>query len=288
MVMDTPTREGSWKTCRQEHNLYDVPEEENEPGQAAHGVLQEAGSDHWDLISTWATARVRSLKQTLENGDRSRRMSSAKEVCPSLTTRTSAELNWYIFTTGPFLSCLSAMRPLQLFAITQTNRPRKALQMEKNIHGPKSTFQTFSDTWDCLSFFASLRLNNIWDYWRKNTVFSIQFPSSVMPLDRYQVVSRNIHMSDPGESDENEGDTRLWPHVWTEAPHGRHQTSMPRLFPPWAEPFNWREDGGNEGSTQHEKVYTIKADQVGPQTLCFGRQQWWLHCKSQFACNVPW
>lgn len=69
MVMDTPTREGSWKTCRQEHNLYDVPEEENEPGQAAHGVLQEAGSDHWDLISSWATARVRSLKQTLENGD---------------------------------------------------------------------------------------------------------------------------------------------------------------------------------------------------------------------------
>lgn len=151
VVMDTPTREGSWKTCRQEHNLYDVPEEENEPGQATRGVLQEAGSDHWDLDLHLGHSQGQK-PQTNPGKCRSiltyvkcQRSLSQHDHQDTILTQLVHIHHWN------FSSCLSAMRPLQLFAVTQTNRARKALQMEKNIHGPESTFQTFSNM--CLSFF---------------------------------------------------------------------------------------------------------------------------------------
>ncbi|XP_028419488.1 piggyBac transposable element-derived protein 4-like [Perca flavescens] len=53
-------------------------------------------------------------------------------------------------------------------------------------------------------FFALVKLDNIQDYWKKSTIFSVPFPANVMPRDRYRMISWNIHMSDPEKDVEND------------------------------------------------------------------------------------
>lgn len=53
-------------------------------------------------------------------------------------------------------------------------------------------------------FFSLVKLDNICDYWKKNTIFSVPFPADVMPQDRYRAISWNIHMSDPDKDVEND------------------------------------------------------------------------------------
>ncbi|XP_066538106.1 piggyBac transposable element-derived protein 4-like [Hoplias malabaricus] len=48
-------------------------------------------------------------------------------------------------------------------------------------------------------YMAMIDLDQINDYWRKNSIFSIPFPPQVMSRDRYRTISWNIHMSDPDE-----------------------------------------------------------------------------------------
>ncbi|XP_030644477.1 uncharacterized protein LOC115824894 [Chanos chanos] len=53
-------------------------------------------------------------------------------------------------------------------------------------------------------YMAMIKLDHITDYWRKNSIFSILFPSQVMSRDRYRSISWNVHMSDPDEDRVND------------------------------------------------------------------------------------
>ncbi|XP_030640078.1 piggyBac transposable element-derived protein 4-like [Chanos chanos] len=53
-------------------------------------------------------------------------------------------------------------------------------------------------------YMATIKRDHITDYWRKNSIFSIPFPSQVMSRDRYRTISWNVHMSDPDEDRAND------------------------------------------------------------------------------------
>ncbi|KAA8585675.1 hypothetical protein FQN60_004369, partial [Etheostoma spectabile] len=117
---------------------------------------------------------------------------------------------------GHQLDPTSTYTPLDIFklffsdtvAITLCNNTNT--NAEKNIsRGSKYSWKPFSveEFFKFLGltfYFALVRLTNIRDYWRKNTIFSQQFPATVMSRDRYQVISWNIHMSDPHEDVHND------------------------------------------------------------------------------------
>uniref|UniRef100_A0A3P8YM63 PiggyBac transposable element-derived protein domain-containing protein n=1 Tax=Esox lucius TaxID=8010 RepID=A0A3P8YM63_ESOLU len=49
-------------------------------------------------------------------------------------------------------------------------------------------------------FIGQLKLNKLIDYWRNLSIFSVLSPNALMSRDRYRVIARNIHLSDPGEA----------------------------------------------------------------------------------------
>uniref|UniRef100_A0A3B1IMT6 PiggyBac transposable element-derived protein 4-like n=1 Tax=Astyanax mexicanus TaxID=7994 RepID=A0A3B1IMT6_ASTMX len=53
-------------------------------------------------------------------------------------------------------------------------------------------------------YMAMIKLDQITDYWRKNSIFTIPFPTQVMSRERYRTISWNIHMSDPDEDPAND------------------------------------------------------------------------------------
>lgn len=53
-------------------------------------------------------------------------------------------------------------------------------------------------------FFCLVKLDNLKDYWKQNTIFSQSFPPKVMARERYRTISWNIHLSDPNDDLEND------------------------------------------------------------------------------------
>lgn len=106
--------------------------------------------------------------------------------------------------------------PLDLFKLFLSNEAISTLcentnkQAAKNIGKGKKYSWTDLDVPEFLNyvrltfFFSLVKLDNICDYWKKNTIFSVLFPADVMSQDRYRVISWNIHMSDPEEDVEND------------------------------------------------------------------------------------
>ncbi|KAL6459322.1 hypothetical protein MHYP_G00327940 [Metynnis hypsauchen] len=55
-----------------------------------------------------------------------------------------------------------------------------------------------------LMFTALVPLNHISDFWRRNNIFSVSFPATVMSRDRFRAIAWNVHLSDPEEDAVNE------------------------------------------------------------------------------------
>nr|XP_023666075.1 piggyBac transposable element-derived protein 4-like [Paramormyrops kingsleyae] len=53
-------------------------------------------------------------------------------------------------------------------------------------------------------YMAMMKLGHVRDYWRRNNIFSVPFPSLVMSRDRYRTISWNVHLSDPDEDRQND------------------------------------------------------------------------------------
>ncbi|XP_056098651.1 uncharacterized protein LOC130077440 [Rhinichthys klamathensis goyatoka] len=117
---------------------------------------------------------------------------------------------------GHQLSPTSIYTPLDLFKLFVSDSAATTLCNNTNTNAAKNiasgkkyswknfTVEEFFKYLGLTFFFALVRLTNIRDYWRTNTIFSQQFPHSVMARDRYQVISWNIHMSDPDEDVHND------------------------------------------------------------------------------------
>uniref|UniRef100_A0A096MED2 PiggyBac transposable element-derived protein domain-containing protein n=1 Tax=Poecilia formosa TaxID=48698 RepID=A0A096MED2_POEFO len=50
-----------------------------------------------------------------------------------------------------------------------------------------------------LLYMALLELPKVSDFWRKNKIFYVPLPSTVMSRNRFMVISSNLHISDPAE-----------------------------------------------------------------------------------------
>ncbi|XP_039659942.1 piggyBac transposable element-derived protein 4-like [Perca fluviatilis] len=106
--------------------------------------------------------------------------------------------------------------PMDLFKLFFSNEAALTIchhtnkQAAKNIAKGKKyswtniTMEEFFRYVGLTFFIALVKLSTIRDYWKKNTIFSVPFPANIMVRDRYQVISWNIHMSDPEEDVEND------------------------------------------------------------------------------------
>ncbi|XP_029926608.1 piggyBac transposable element-derived protein 4-like isoform X3 [Myripristis murdjan] len=55
-----------------------------------------------------------------------------------------------------------------------------------------------------LLYMAVLHLPKVRDFWRKDSIFHLAFPATVMPRDRFLAIYSNLHMSNPSEDAEND------------------------------------------------------------------------------------
>ncbi|XP_045891389.1 piggyBac transposable element-derived protein 4-like [Micropterus dolomieu] len=117
---------------------------------------------------------------------------------------------------GHQLNSNNTYKPLELFKLFFSNDAARTLcqhtnkQAAKNIAIGKKYSWTDIDIQEFFKyvgltfFFALVKLDNIQEYWKKNTIFSVPFPANVMARDRYRAISWNIHMSDPEKDVEND------------------------------------------------------------------------------------
>ncbi|XP_029295518.1 piggyBac transposable element-derived protein 4-like [Cottoperca gobio] len=117
---------------------------------------------------------------------------------------------------GHQLNSNSTYTPLDLFKLFFSNDAIKTLCQHTNKQAAKNTARGKKYFWTAIHtkeffkyvgltfYFALVKLDNIQDYWKKKTIFSVPFPANVMPRDRYRKISWNIHMSDPDKDVEND------------------------------------------------------------------------------------
>ena len=55
-----------------------------------------------------------------------------------------------------------------------------------------------------LLYMSVLRLPKMSDFWRKETIFHVSVPATIMPRDRFMAILSNIHMSDPAKDQVND------------------------------------------------------------------------------------
>uniref|UniRef100_A0A3B4UJI1 M-phase phosphoprotein 8 n=1 Tax=Seriola dumerili TaxID=41447 RepID=A0A3B4UJI1_SERDU len=106
--------------------------------------------------------------------------------------------------------------PLDLFKLFFSEEAMKTVCQNTNKKAAKHTAKGAKYKWmdvgvtefysyiGLIFYMAIIKLDSTTDYWRKNNIFSVFFPSQVMTRDRYQKISWNIHMSDPDEDRVND------------------------------------------------------------------------------------
>ncbi len=132
------------------------------------------------------------------------------DECPATKRFTPAR------TPGHQLNTTCTYTPLDLFKLFFSSDAIQILCNNTNKQAAKNITKGKKYTWTDVShqeflkfigltmFCALVKLKNIKDYWKKDTIFSVQFPANVMSRDRYRVISWNIHMSDPDQDREND------------------------------------------------------------------------------------
>ncbi|XP_028979835.1 piggyBac transposable element-derived protein 4-like [Esox lucius] len=105
----------------------------------------------------------------------------------------------------------SVFSPLELFKTFFSKSTVRTLCENTNSHAARNICKGKKFSWTDITpkefykflglvlFIAQIKARAISDYWKRNSIFSIPFPGTVMKRDRYRIISWNIHMSDPDE-----------------------------------------------------------------------------------------
>lgn len=109
---------------------------------------------------------------------------------------------------GPQLNRTANYTPLELFQLffsttvidtlvkhTNANGRRKKGEQQKQWHGV-----TREDMYSFLAlvlYMGMVPLKAMTDFWKGSRLYSLPFPSSVMPSTRFLAISRSLHMNDP-------------------------------------------------------------------------------------------
>ncbi|XP_042349840.1 piggyBac transposable element-derived protein 4-like [Plectropomus leopardus] len=117
---------------------------------------------------------------------------------------------------GHQLNSNTSYTPIDLFKLFLSNDAAQTICQHTNKQAAKCIKKGKRYSWTDISvqeffkyvglnfFFALVKIGNIQDYWKKNTIFSLSFPATIMPRDRFRVITWNIHLSDPDKDAEND------------------------------------------------------------------------------------
>ncbi|XP_026158718.1 activating transcription factor 7-interacting protein 1 isoform X2 [Mastacembelus armatus] len=118
---------------------------------------------------------------------------------------------------GPQLRPCDAHTPMSLFkmffsetamSILCRNTNAQAARSRAKGHKYKCSDVSISELYryiGLLFYMAMVKLRSIRDYWRRESLFSVPFPATVMSRDRYRTISWNLHMSHPDADKDNDG-----------------------------------------------------------------------------------
>ncbi|KAM8732760.1 piggyBac transposable element-derived protein 4-like [Acanthopagrus schlegelii] len=115
---------------------------------------------------------------------------------------------------GVKLSSEDGRSPLDFFKLFFSDDAVETLCRNTNKQAARSTASwtdvgvaEFYSYIGLILYLSTVRLKNTAAFWRENSIFTIPFPSQVMSRDRYEALSRNVHMSDPDEDTINDTKT---------------------------------------------------------------------------------
>ncbi|ROL44209.1 PiggyBac transposable element-derived protein 4 [Anabarilius grahami] len=118
--------------------------------------------------------------------------------------------------TGPQLSSAESHSPMSLFKLFFSESAVSTLSHNTNAQAAKATAKGCKYKWTDVSigemyryiglvfYMAMVKMSSIRDYWQQSSVFSVPFPATLMPRDRYRTISWNVHMSHPDEDKVND------------------------------------------------------------------------------------
>ncbi|XP_067253248.1 piggyBac transposable element-derived protein 4-like [Chanodichthys erythropterus] len=118
--------------------------------------------------------------------------------------------------TGPQLNSAESHSPMNLFKLFFSESAVSTLCHNTNAQAAKATAKGCKYKWTDVSigemyryiglvfYMAMVKMSSISDYWRQSSVFSVPFPATLMPRDRYRTISWNVHMSHPDEDKVND------------------------------------------------------------------------------------
>ncbi|KAL1247915.1 hypothetical protein QQF64_023291 [Cirrhinus molitorella] len=117
---------------------------------------------------------------------------------------------------GPQLSPADAHSPMSIFKMFFTENAVSNLCHNTNAQAARAIAKGRKYKWTDVSvdemyryiglifYMAAVKMSCIADYWRQDSLFSLPFPATVMPRDRYRTISWNVHMSHPDADKEND------------------------------------------------------------------------------------
>ncbi|KAL1247914.1 hypothetical protein QQF64_023290 [Cirrhinus molitorella] len=117
---------------------------------------------------------------------------------------------------GPQLSPADAHSPMSLFKMFFTESAVSNLCHNTNAQAARAIAKGHKYKWTDVSvdemyryiglifYMAAVKMSSIADYWRQDSLFSLPFPATVMPRDRYRTISWNVHMSHPDADKKND------------------------------------------------------------------------------------
>uniref|UniRef100_A0A671KY56 PiggyBac transposable element-derived protein 4-like n=1 Tax=Sinocyclocheilus anshuiensis TaxID=1608454 RepID=A0A671KY56_9TELE len=117
---------------------------------------------------------------------------------------------------GPLLSAADSHSPMSLFKLFFTESAVAKLCHNTNAQAARAIAKGRKYRWrdvgvdelyryiGLVFYMAAVKMSSIADYWRQDSLFSLPFPATVMPRDRYRTISWNVHMSHPDADKEND------------------------------------------------------------------------------------
>ncbi|MCI4394954.1 hypothetical protein PGIGA_G00174820, partial [Pangasianodon gigas] len=117
---------------------------------------------------------------------------------------------------GPQLRSADSHSPMSLFKLFFSESAVSTLCHNTNAQAAKAIAKGRKYKWTDVNisemyryiglifYMAMTKLSSIRDYWRQSSIFTVPFPATVMPRDRYRTISWNVHMSHPDADREND------------------------------------------------------------------------------------
>ncbi|XP_062394122.1 piggyBac transposable element-derived protein 4-like [Sardina pilchardus] len=187
----------------------------------AEDELNEDDSDTVDKMSSAEYSGEDELRSPPSS--KRRRCSSARAAKPTPPWNTGKDVDtdppeqrfYPLRTPGVQMSFTDTHTPLDLFKLFFSERAVKTVCDNTNKQAASNVAKGSTYKWvdvgvheffnyiGLIFYMATIKLDEIKDFWLQDDIFSIPFPATVMTWDRYSSITWNVKMSDPHKDQEN-------------------------------------------------------------------------------------